>query len=239
MNAQTIATLADLARQRLTQLDVQIAAWRAGAGGGVHLWCRPGCGNCCSLAVNATFPEALVIDAALTSDQRTTLGTIAGKILGHARQGGDARSFLTGYRRAVGPCPFLDDTGNCSIYPVRPLACRALLATRPPDWCGVNLAELARCERDAFLASLDRRMVAFPTHYAAAPQELATAGERDLLGAMLGSTGVALSGTLPLLVWLCGNAELAPALATGPDALRTFLAARDADWPFLVQIEVP
>jgi len=55
----------------------------------------------------------------------------------------------------------------------------------------VNLAGLPKIERDAFLASLDRTVVAYPTHYAAAPQELAAAFERGLLFAILRSTGFA------------------------------------------------
>jgi hypothetical protein len=48
-----------------------------------------------------------------------------------------------------------------------------------------------------------------------------------------------LTGNLPLLVWLSQAEGFATALTAGPDILRTFLADRDADWPFLVQIDVP
>jgi len=231
--------LVELARQRQAELDERIARWRQGPGAGVRLWCGPGCGNCCALAVNATYPEALAIATSLAAEQQERVAVSAARIIAHARQSPDARSFLAGYRQAAGPCPFLDGTGNCSIYPARPLACRALLATRPPDWCGVNLASLNTCERDAFLSSLDRTVVAYPTHYAAVPQELATAFERGLLCAMLNIHGLGLSGSLPLLVWLCGEAEFDAALAGGSDILRAFLAARHADRPFLVQIETP
>ena len=205
----------------------------------MRLWCGPGCGNCCTLAVNTTYPEALALAATLTTQQQERVATSAASIIAHARQSPDARSFLAGYRQAVGPCRFLDDSGNCSIYPARPLACRALLATRPPGWCGVNLGELPAFERDAFLASLDRTVVAYPTHYAAAPQELAAAFERGLLFAMLRSTGFALSGMLPLLVWLSSDPGFATALADGTADLRSYLADRHLDRPFLVQIEAP
>ena len=231
--------LVELARQRQAELDERIARWRQGPGAGVRLWCGPGCGNCCSLAVNATYPEALAIAAMLAAEQQACVAVSAARIIAHARQSPDARSFLAGYRQAVGPCPFLGGTGNCSIYPARPLACRALLATRPPDWCGVNLASLNIFERDPFLASLDRTVVAYPTHYAAAPQELAAAFERGLLCAMLRSYGFGLSGSLPLLVWLSIEPGFATALADGSAALRSYLAARHLDRPFLVQIEAP
>jgi hypothetical protein len=231
--------LVELARQRQTELDERIALWRHGEGAGVRLWCGPGCGNCCTLAVNATYPEALAIAATLTAQQQGRVAAAAASIIAHGRQSSDARTFLAGYRQAVGPCPFLDDSGSCSIYPARPLACRALLATRPPGWCGVNLAGLPAFERDAFLASLDRTVVAYPTHYAAAPQELAAAFERGLLFAMLRSNGFALSGILPLLVWLSLEPGFNAALADGSAALRAYLAARHVDRPFLVQIEAP
>ena len=231
--------LVELARQRQAELDERIALWRQGPGAGVRLWCGPGCGNCCSLAVNATYPEAMAIAATLAAEQQERVAVSAARIIAHARQSPDARSFLAGYRQAVGPCPFLDDSGNCSIYPARPLACRALLATRPPDWCGVNLGELPAFERDAFLASLDRTVVAYPTHYAAAPQELAAAFERGLLFAMLRSNGFALSGILPLLVWLSIEPGFNTALADSSPTLRSYLATRHLDRPFLVQIEVP
>jgi Fe-S-cluster containining protein len=233
------APLADLARGRQAELDEQITHWRQGQGAGVRLWCAPGCGNCCSLAVNATYPEALAIAATLAPHQQEHVAAAAARIIAHARQSHEARNFLVGYRQAVGPCPFLDGSGNCSIYAARPLACRALLATRPPDWCGVNLAGLPALERDAFLASLDRTVASYPTHYAAVPQELAAAFERGLLSVMLASYGFALSGNLPLLIWLHTEAGFATALAGGPVILGAFLASRHAEQAFLVQIDVP
>jgi len=239
MTPDNLAALAGLARQRQEDLDKAIADWRREAGAGVRLWCRPGCGNCCALAVNTTLPEALIIAISLQDTGREQLAATVTRIIAHARQCADGRDFLAGYRRAVGPCPFLDATDNCSIYPTRPLACRALLATRPPDWCGVNLAGLPAYERDAFLASLDRSVVAYPTHYAAAPQILAADLERGLLFAMLRLNGFAVSGNLPLLVWLCAEENFPAALADGIAGLRTFLVSHDADRPYLVQCDAP
>jgi len=239
MTQLVTAELAGLARRHQAELDRQIADWRQGSGAGIHLWCGPGCSNCCTLTVNATLPEALAIAELLDTGQRSKLAATAVKIIAHARQCADAREFLTGYRHAVGSCPFLDASGNCRIYAARPLACRALLATRPPDWCGVNLAGLPDYERDVFLASLDRTVVAFPSHYAAEPQALATDLERGLVLAMIRSTGFGLTGNLPLLVWLCGEPEFFTSLSSGSGRLRTFLADRGADQPFLVQIDMP
>jgi hypothetical protein len=239
MNPEALAALAELARQRQEELDAAIAAWRQEAGAGVHLWCRPGCGNCCTLAVNTTLPEALAIACSLPHPVREKLAATATRIIAHVRQCADGRDFLAGYRQAVGPCPFLEKTDNCAIYVTRPLACRALLATRPPDWCGVNLAGLPAYERDAFLGSLDHTVVAYPTHYAAAPQALATAIERGLLFSMLQLNGFAVSGNLPLLVWLCAEEAFPAVLTDGIATLRAFLASHDANRPFLVQFDAP
>ncbi len=239
MSAEMLAILAGLARQRQAALDDRLTAWRQGPGAGVHLWCRSGCANCCTLAVNATLPEALAIASRLDTVQQERLAATVTRISSHARQSADARVFLAGYRRAVGPCPFLDDTGNCGIYPRRPLACRALFATRPPDWCGINLAELPEIERRTFLASLDRATVAFPSHYAAAPRELAADDERGLLLAMVRHAGFAVTGNLALLVWLSGQAGAAAAVAGGADAFLAYLASGHLDRPFLVQLDRP
>lgn len=239
MTTDTCAALAELAGERHRELDSEIAAWRGGAGAAVRLWCGPGCGNCCALTVNCSLAEALAVARVLDAPLRALLDAAAARIVAHARECTDARTFLSSYRRAVGPCPFLDADSNCAIYAVRPLACRALLATRPPDWCGVNLAELAEFERDAFLASLDRGVVAFPTHYAAAPQERAAGIERGLALAAIRFTGFAATGSLPLLVWLAGRPGFADALSGGLAAFLAFLDEYGADRPFLVQIDRP
>lgn len=239
MTTDGCAALAELTRQRQAELDGQIDDWRTGVSDGLRLWCGPGCGNCCTLTVNCTLAEALAVARTLDGRLRSRLDATVAGIVAHARNCADARDFLAGYRQAVGPCPFLDSQANCSIYQQRPLACRALLSTRPADWCGVNLATLPDFERDAFLASLDRQFVAFPTHYAAAPRELAADFERGLIIAMFRFIGFGVTGNLPLLVWLAGQAGFDDALAGGAATFQSFLAEREASRSFLVQIDRP
>lgn len=239
MISATNFALTELGRQRGEELDAAIAVWRRGAGAGVHLWCAPGCGNCCALTVNCTLAEALAIHAALAEPWRERLAAVTAKLLVHARQCADARAFLAGYRQAVGPCPFLDDDAHCAVYDRRPLACRALLATRPADWCGINLAELSACERDLFLNSLDRDVVAFPTHYATVPQTLASDYERGLIVAMIRHLGFGVTGNLPLLVWLAGQDGCDQAMAGGEAAFAAFLAKHHCARSFLVQTHRP
>jgi hypothetical protein len=239
MQLTPIAVLAGLARQHQAELDGQIDLWRQSLGIGVHLWCRPACSNCCTLAVNATLPEALLIAERLGTGQWQQLDATAARIFTHARKSSGTRQFLSGYRKAIGPCPFLGEDGNCRVYGVRPLACRALLATRPPDWCGVNLGQLPPFERDAFLASLDRMVVAFPTHYAAEPQIRATDLERELILSMFRLTGYGLTGNLSLLVWLTGQDRFAEALVGGAATFLPFLAECGANHPCLTQVHLP
>jgi len=239
VNEEMSATLLTLTRQRQEELDEDITAWRQHSGAKVRLWCGPGCGNCCNLTVNTTFPEAMALASVLSGDQQRRLNETVAKLLEHARQATDSRAFLAGYRAAVGPCPFLDATANCAVYPARPLSCRALVATRPPDWCGVNLGKLDAIERDAFLDSLDRDVVAWPTHYAATPQELAAATERGLVFAMFRTHGFGVTGTLPLLTHLAGQTAAMAALAAGAAALRAYLTDHGFAHPFLVQIHEP
>jgi Fe-S-cluster containining protein len=239
MTAELSAELHALTRQRQRELDEAIAAWRQGDGANMRIWCGPGCGNCCSLTVNTTLPEALALAAVLNDRQRQPLSATVTRLTEHARQATDARTFLVGYRAAVGPCPFLDAGANCTVYSDRPLACRALLATRPPDWCGVNLGGLPEVERAAFLAGLDRTVVAWPTHYAAAPQELAAEFERGLIFTMIRVHGFGVTGNLPFLVDLAGRGGCGEALAGGPAAFRDFLATHHGDHPLLAQIHEP
>ena len=231
-----MTALAGLVRQRQKELDEGIGAWQRDDAADVRIWCGPRCGNCCSLTVNTTLAEAFVISAALDEAQRQQVLATVTRLKEHARQSATVSAFLAGYRDAVGPCPLLETAGNCSIYASRPLACRAMLATRPPDWCGVNLGTLPEWERQSFLAGLDRKVVAWPTHYAAAPQELAGELERGLLFAMLRAYGFGVTGNLPLLIDLAGQPDCRSALTSGANGFRSFLAAKDCCQPFLVQI---
>lgn len=226
---------AGLATPAQAELDRGLAAWRQGPGAALRLWCGAGCGNCCSLAVNTTLPEALAIAGQLDASQRARLADAAQRLLAHARQVSTARDFLVGYRQAVGPCPFLDEEAKCGVYTHRPLACRALLSTRPADWCGVNLGQLAEYERAAFLASLDRSVVNYPTHYASFPQELAAGLEERILAGMVRSCGCAVSGSLMLLTWLCLDDEFLGMVKEGAEGLPAWLEERDLARPYLLQ----
>ena len=41
-------------------------------------------------------------------------------------------------------CAFNDETGSCTLYPVRPLICRKAHALETPDWCGPHEPDKGR-----------------------------------------------------------------------------------------------
>jgi Fe-S-cluster containining protein len=87
--------------------------------------CGPGCAHCCVVNVAILRPEAATIVAYLERKLSTSqFAALELKI----------DEMYTGIRwlddeeriRWQKPCALLDDAGNCSVYPVRPLLCRGL-----------------------------------------------------------------------------------------------------------------
>lgn len=150
---------------------------------------------------------------------RTLDGETVRRILDEARQlsadshGVRSLTDALKVRRRSGHFCILLVHGTCSIYCDRPLACRALLSTRPPDWCNVDFSSLTPVERRLFLDSLDQKIVAFPTHYAAYPRMTAQKMEKELIGESRMLAGVSLYGPLPVMAyvgWLLREGELTP-----------------------------
>lgn len=226
----------DLTRVRLQEqfdrLDADIAQWCADyAASGRRLHCRKGCAACCTLHVRASGVEALAIAARLDAVVKERLAGYVQRLRIEADAADSLLDFLRRQRREVGACPFLDGAGECAVYPVRPLACRALLATRPADWCGVDFSSLHPLETAAFRDSLDRSVVAWPTHYAAATRDAAQQLEERLCAEMRRAWGFAATGSLGYLVWL-----LHPLAGRDPVEWRETLAAEAAARPYLLDI---
>lgn len=224
-----------LAAASQTRLDAAVATAGADyAAGGGKLWCARSCRNCCTLTVHATLPEALLLAPQLGRGLQDAVAERAAQLRQLAAGSADLKTFWRRHRHEAGPCPLLAADGACSVYPARPLACRALLSTRAPDWCATDFADLPPLDRQLYLSSLDPAVVAYPTHYLAAPQDSAAALERELLAAMRQEFGCALSGCLPVLLLLSFGHRLSVALRRGPDAARQLLAASGFDHPFLL-----
>ncbi len=216
------------------QVELWIAAYRQ-RGGAVH--CARGCRGCCNLSVNATFSEALAIADSLGEPQRQRLQSHAARFIELTRDAADLKTYLKRHRDEVGFCPFLGEDGACEIYALRPFSCRALLATRPADWCAADFGQLSDLDRQLFMASLDRSAVAFPTHYVAETQELARGLEEQSSLEMLSSLGVSLYGNLPLLVYLQTRYRLSEVLEKGYRATADLLAQQGLDLPFAIVLD--
>jgi hypothetical protein len=206
-----------------------------GRGGKIH--CRRGCGSCCSLAVQCTFTEALGVAEVLPEPLAGELGRRAGVIVEVARSAKDLAGWLRGYRREAQGCSFLAGDGVCAVYQHRPFACRALLSTRNPDWCAVDLSALHPLEKKAFLSSLDPSLVSYPTHYAAAPQEAGAAYESAAAHGQLEMFGFSVAGNLPFLVWLEREYRLSTIFTQGAAAVNGLLEREGLNIPFLVQLQ--
>jgi len=94
--------------------------------------CGRGCNFCCSMEVAVTASEAINIKQYVETTLKSSLEKIKTRVR-HARRAiGDKNEIE---RKLAGiMCPLLGPEGNCSVYPVRPLGCRAWVST-DPDLC--------------------------------------------------------------------------------------------------------
>ncbi len=82
--------------------------------------CEAGCDFCCRMPVSLSMPEALRIHAHVTRTWSETEQASLAEALANASKGLEDEDALFLSQR---PCVFLRE-GRCTIYPVRPLACR-------------------------------------------------------------------------------------------------------------------
>jgi len=203
-------SLKQTVRNEATALDGAIAAWRhEREAAGRRIFCAAGCSNCCTLFVQSTLIEALIVAAGLTAPQVLSLENYVLRQRETLTGASDFLTILRQQRQVIGPCPFLDNDGCCSIYAQRPLACRALLSTKPAEWCSVDFSTLDPLEKRLYLESLERAVVAFPVHYVASTQNAAQEAEARILAQMEAQFGAAISGNFPLLVYLAHTCHLA------------------------------
>jgi hypothetical protein len=203
---------------------------------GRAIYCRKGCAGCCNLAVHATWPEAAAAAAELTDQQAHRLNVYSERLLAAKPELTNLKSYLKLHRQALGPCPFLSDEGACSIYTFRPLSCRALLSTRPADWCVVDFSELSPWDKQAFESSLDRQVVAWPSHYVAATQDFARALEETLMSSMRQARGWAMSGNFALMVWLAWSGQLDASAFSSAEKMQAFLDKKQIYHSLLLKI---
>ncbi len=220
------------------QLDRRTEAFKQTAiDQGIAIPCRKGCANCCSLAVNCSFPEAAAIADNLDDQQKNNILEKIPVLQQISRTSGGLKQFLRRFRDQSGGCPFLREIEqSCVIHPVRPFTCRALLSTRPASWCGIDFATLHPLEKEAFLSSLNPEIVSFPTHYLAAPQELAAEFESTAHAAMRDTFGTGVSGNMIYLVWLELEYQIRKNIEKDPATPRRLLLQLQSELPYLLQV---
>jgi Fe-S-cluster containining protein len=154
-------TVLETAAAVRARADARIAERLASLGPDLAVSCAPGCFACCHQLVVVSPLEAHALaeyvrrDPALAArvEERTasweeSIGRDS-ELSARVRAFEDADGYLEGpegaqfeaaYWRAQLPCVFLDEGGRCSVYEVRPLACREhhvlsdpVLCARDPD----------------------------------------------------------------------------------------------------------
>ena len=235
--SETIDQLLDLVRQQQAFLEMFVRSWvndyRSSGG---TIFCGKGCRNCCSLAVHTGFAEALAVASHLSESQGKSVEAYATRLRELVQGVGELPEYLRLHRQQMGFCPLLNEAGECGVYSVRPLSCRSLISTKESVWCGTDFARLTAAERDAFVASLDRKVVAFPAHYVAVLQESGKELEEACAKRMRTLLGFALYGNLGVLVHLIRNHGLAEATLHGPGAVAAVIAQAGFDHPLLLAI---
>ena len=222
-------------QQFLDQLTTALAAaYRAQKG---QIYCGKGCSNCCSLVVNCTFFEAQLLAERLDEALLQRVDHYTERLKELLPGVTALKDYLRRHRRESGGCPLLGADGACQAYGIRPLSCRALLATRESSWCGADFAALTAAEKEAFVASLDRTVTAFPLHYLAAAQDAGREMERQSLLGMAKEFGFSLYGNMPVMIHLASRWRLAATVPAGAAAVRELLQRAGLDHPLLLQLE--
>lgn len=91
--------------------------------------CARGCSHCCHLPVASTSLEAIAAVSAFVRDRG------AAELLARWSRMDRAPNDSAAYFDAQIPCVFLDDSGDCAVYEVRPAPCRVHVSLDEPDLC--------------------------------------------------------------------------------------------------------
>ena len=188
---QTLRSLIDQAEQQLAESkesDFSLIA------------CRAGCASCCVVNVSILFPEGMAISRyvqALPPGQRSYIISRLDDLWRSVRGLDDDERVAL--RK---PCAFLDQTGFCQIYPVRPFLCRGVTSTSA-EGCRQALADTLLDESRPVLMNLFQQQL-FEALYLGVGNGLDRAG--------LEGRGVKLTG---LVRYLLKNPEAGAEFVTG------------------------
>ena len=230
--------LIDGVRQQQAFLDMLTMSWTAEyASEGGQIFCGRGCSGCCNLAVDTTFTEAVAIAGTLSEQEAGAVRRHVARLRERTAGITGLKAYLQLHRREIGFCPLLEEGGACGVYRFRPLSCRALLSTKESRWCATDFSQLAAHEKEAFVASLDRSVVAYPMHYVESTRQAGQEMENLAGRRMIERCGFSIYGNLPVLVSLARDHGLADACAAGYDAAARIIAQAGLDNPLLLNME--
>jgi len=239
IETQVWQKLVDEVRQQHAFLDLFTRGWIADyQSQGKKIPCGRGCSSCCTLTVNATFPEAVAAASELSAVQEHALTRHVERLRQLCSRAGDMKSYLRLHRTEAGLCPLIAEDGSCGIYNNRPLSCRSLLSTKESHWCRTDFAALTAVQKEAFLEDLDRTAVAFPLHYVSVSQEVGRDLETASNKRMREAFGFSLDGSFPVLLFLVRSVGLEQLCCKGVDVVRQVLSDSGLDHPFMVSIQV-
>lgn len=94
--------------------------------------CKEGCGGCCHKKVDISESEAqLIVDYLIREKAAFSLKRMQGQVAHDKMSDADYWKLPKDERR----CPFLGDGEKCTIYPVRPVACRKYMVMDSAEPC--------------------------------------------------------------------------------------------------------
>lgn len=130
---------------RAKYVQLRVIADQAGADIAPYSVCQRGCSDCCKIALSIMPHEALAIEA--YSGIKMTKPSLEQSLKLVENPDGYRAQYIGS------PCPFLRNS-ECSVYSVRPLACRLLHNIGDSYYCDPKLPE-----QDSHVARIDNRMI--------------------------------------------------------------------------------
>jgi Fe-S-cluster containining protein len=197
----------------------------------IRIYCSPGCGYCCNMSVRVSLLEAIMIRE-YSDHQYLQMAAAKGMRLPDfvRNYSGDDEGYFYAFRKWLGRCPFLDRRDRCSIHPLRPLSCRAVLSGLPGIYCE---AESMESRTQMRLRKAERLLPAgiFQDSPFVLPLiEMAEEQEWRLDRLMIEEWGVAIRGELNFLQWLLDDRKFRESAGSAE-----FSAVRD----YLMEMNFP